>query len=60
MNGMLTLVLTWPRTIPLREGDRGYADMQAIELCNMALNNGQLDRKDRAGTLGFRCAADAQ
>jgi pimeloyl-ACP methyl ester carboxylesterase len=25
------VVLTWPRTIPMREGDRGYADMQAIE-----------------------------
>jgi pimeloyl-ACP methyl ester carboxylesterase len=25
------VVLTWPRTIPLREGDRGYADMAAIE-----------------------------
>ena len=25
------VVLTWPRTIPLREGDRGWADMQAIE-----------------------------
>jgi pimeloyl-ACP methyl ester carboxylesterase len=26
-----TVVLTWPRTIPLREGDRGWADMKAIE-----------------------------
>jgi haloalkane dehalogenase len=25
------VVLTWPRTIPLRPGDRGWADMQAIE-----------------------------
>ncbi len=25
------IVLTWPRTIPMREGDRGWADMQAIE-----------------------------
>ena len=25
------VVLTWPRTIPLREGDRGWADMQTIE-----------------------------
>jgi haloalkane dehalogenase len=25
------VVLTWPRTIPMREGDRGFADMQAIE-----------------------------
>ena len=25
------VVLTWPRTIPLREGDRGWADMRAIE-----------------------------
>ncbi|HZQ34933.1 MAG TPA: alpha/beta fold hydrolase [Dehalococcoidia bacterium] len=25
------VVLTWPRTIPLREGDRGYADMAAVE-----------------------------
>jgi pimeloyl-ACP methyl ester carboxylesterase len=25
------VVLTWPRTIPMREGDRGYADMAAIE-----------------------------
>ena len=23
--------LTWPRTIPLKEGDRGWADMKAIE-----------------------------
>jgi len=23
--------LTWPRTIPLRKGDRGWADMQLIE-----------------------------
>lgn len=25
------VVLTWPRTIPMKEGDRGWADMQAIE-----------------------------
>jgi pimeloyl-ACP methyl ester carboxylesterase len=25
------VVLTWPRTIPIREGDRGWADMKAIE-----------------------------
>jgi len=25
------VVLTWPRTIPTREGDRGWADMKAIE-----------------------------
>ena len=25
------VVLTWPRTIPMREGDRGWADMLAIE-----------------------------
>lgn len=25
------VVLTWPRTIPLRPGDRGWADMEAIE-----------------------------
>ena len=25
------VVLTWPRTIPMREGDRGFADMRAIE-----------------------------
>ena len=25
------VVLTWPRTIPLREGDRGWADMAAIK-----------------------------
>jgi len=25
------VVLTWPRSIPMREGDRGWADMQAIE-----------------------------
>lgn len=25
------VVLTWPRTIPVREGDRGWADMQAVE-----------------------------
>lgn len=25
------VVLTWPRTIPLKAGDRGWADMQAIE-----------------------------
>lgn len=24
-------VLTWPRTIPLKAGDRGYADMQTIQ-----------------------------
>lgn len=24
-------VLTWPRTIPMREGDRGWADMKALE-----------------------------
>ena len=26
-----SVVLTWPRTIPLREGDRGWADMRMIE-----------------------------
>ncbi len=26
-----SVVLTWPRTIPLHEGDRGWADMAAIE-----------------------------
>lgn len=26
-----TVVLTWPRTIPMREGDRGFADMKEIE-----------------------------
>jgi len=26
-----TVVLTWPRTIPMREGDRGWADMAHIE-----------------------------
>lgn len=26
-----TVVLTWPRTIPLREGDRGWADMASIQ-----------------------------
>jgi len=26
-----TVVLTWPRSIPLQEGDRGWADMRAIE-----------------------------
>jgi haloalkane dehalogenase len=26
-----TVTLTWPRTIPLREGDRGWADMKAIQ-----------------------------
>lgn len=26
-----SVVLTWPRTIPMREGDRGWADMKAIE-----------------------------
>ncbi len=25
------VVLTWPRTIPLREGDRGWADMQMLQ-----------------------------
>ncbi len=25
------VVLTWPRTIPMREGDRGWADMAAIQ-----------------------------
>jgi haloalkane dehalogenase len=25
------VVLTWPRTIPMQEGDRGWADMRAIE-----------------------------
>ncbi|MFI5397267.1 MAG: alpha/beta fold hydrolase [Candidatus Binatia bacterium] len=25
------VVLTWPRTIPMREGDRGWADMVAIQ-----------------------------
>jgi pimeloyl-ACP methyl ester carboxylesterase len=25
------VVLTWPRTIPMREGDRGWSDMAAIE-----------------------------
>ena len=25
------VVLTWPRTIPLKEGDRGWADMQYIQ-----------------------------
>ena len=25
------VVLTWPRTIPIREGDRGWQDMQMIE-----------------------------
>lgn len=25
------VVLTWPRTIPMREGDRGWADMRRIE-----------------------------
>jgi pimeloyl-ACP methyl ester carboxylesterase len=25
------VVLTWPRTIPMQEGDRGWADMAAIE-----------------------------
>jgi pimeloyl-ACP methyl ester carboxylesterase len=25
------VVLTWPRTIPMREGDRGWGDMRAIE-----------------------------
>jgi len=27
-----TVVMTWPRTIPLREGDRGWADMRAIQM----------------------------
>ena len=26
-----TVVLTWPRTIPMRQGDRGWADMKHIE-----------------------------
>ena len=26
-----TVVMTWPRSIPLKVGDRGWADMQAIE-----------------------------
>ena len=26
-----SVVLTWPRTIPLREGDRGWADMKMIQ-----------------------------
>lgn len=26
-----SVVLTWPRTIPMTEGDRGWADMQAVE-----------------------------
>jgi pimeloyl-ACP methyl ester carboxylesterase len=26
-----TVVLTWPRSIPLQEADRGWADMRAIE-----------------------------
>ena len=26
-----TVVMTWPRSIPLKEGDRGWADMRAIE-----------------------------
>jgi haloalkane dehalogenase len=26
-----TVVMTWPRTIPLEEGDRGWADMKFIE-----------------------------
>ena len=25
------VVMTWPRTIPMKEGDRGWADMQAIQ-----------------------------
>ena len=25
------VVLTWPRTIPMREGDRGWQDMRSIE-----------------------------
>jgi haloalkane dehalogenase len=25
------VVLTWPRTIPMTEGDRGWADMKQIE-----------------------------
>lgn len=29
--GSAHVVRTWPRTIPMREGDRGWADMQAIE-----------------------------
>src|SRR5512135_1062794 len=26
-----TVVMTWPRSIPLKEGDRGWADMRALE-----------------------------
>lgn len=26
-----SVVLTWPRTIPMREGDRGWADMTALQ-----------------------------
>src|SRR5258706_6077205 len=26
-----TVVMTWPRTIPLEEGDRGWSDMKSIE-----------------------------
>ena len=29
----------------------GKSDSQSMEMCNMALNDGLLDRKDRAGTL---------
>ena len=29
--GSDTVVMTWPRSIPLKEGDRGWADMRAIE-----------------------------
>jgi pimeloyl-ACP methyl ester carboxylesterase len=29
--GSDSVVLTWPRTIPLREGDRGWADMKMIQ-----------------------------
>ena len=28
------VVLTWPRTIPMREEDRGWSDMRAIERDN--------------------------
>ena len=27
-----TVVMTWPRSIPLKEGDRGWADMRALEM----------------------------
>ncbi|HEY1970814.1 MAG TPA: alpha/beta fold hydrolase [Pseudonocardia sp.] len=29
--GSETVTLTWPRTIPLREGDRGWSDMKSIQ-----------------------------